>query len=110
MAKLESLFSTNLKNEIAEMFPGCIIMKNDANYLQGIPDLTILYQDWWAVLEVKRSEAERNDPRPNQEWYVELFNSWSFSAFIYPENKEEILDALQQSFRSRRSSRVSQRQ
>ena len=40
--------------KIKEMLPGCIVMKNDPNYIQGIPDLLILYRDRWAALECKR--------------------------------------------------------
>lgn len=79
------------------MFPGCVVLKNDPNYLQGIPDLTIFYKDRWATLEVKKSA---NAPaQPNQRYYVDMMDYMSFSRFIYPENKEEVLHELQQSFR-----------
>lgn len=94
----ESLFQRELKRELAFLFPGCVIMKSDANDIQGLPDLIILYRNRWAALEVKRSE--RSPVRPNQAYYVELLDNMSFSAFISPENKEEVLDALQQSFQS----------
>lgn len=82
-------------------------MKTDANYIQGFPDLLILFNAQWAALEVKASPTS---PRqPNQEYYVEMLDDMSFSAFICPENKEEVLDALQRSFRPRRPSRISQR-
>jgi len=79
------------------MFPGCIVLKNDPNYLQGIPDLTIFWGDRWATLEVKKSEKASH--QPNQDYYVRVMNDMSFSRFIYPENKEEVLHELQQSFR-----------
>lgn len=80
------------------MFPGCIVMKNDPNYIQGIPDLIVLWNDRWAALEVKRSSKASH--RPNQEYYVEMMDNMSFSRFIFPQNKEEVLDELQRSFRS----------
>ena len=73
-------------------------MKNDPNYIQGIPDLIVLYGDRWAALEVKRSYNASQ--QPNQEYYVERMNMMSFARFIYPQNKEEVLNELQQSFRS----------
>lgn len=96
----ESEFQAKLIEEIKERFPGCIVMKNDSGYLQGIPDLTVLYRDKWATLEDKRNEKATH--RPNQDYYVEKMNGMSFSSFIYPENKEEVLNAMEQSFQDRR--------
>lgn len=98
--KLESEFQRRLKKEITERFPGCFILKNDPTMQQGIPDLTILYEDKWATLEVKKSAKATH--RPNQDHYVETMNNMSFSAFIFPENKEEILDELERTFRPER--------
>lgn len=98
---LESKFQANLIKELKEVFPGCIVLKNDPNYLQGIPDLIILWRDKWATLEVKKSAISHH--QPNQEYYVNLMNKMSFSSFIYPESKEVVLDALQHSFGLKRS-------
>lgn len=95
---LESDFQAKLIKELRELFPGCIIMKNDPSYIQGIPDLTIIYKDKWATLECKRSQNEKH--RPNQDYYVGVMNEMSFSSFIYPENKEEVLDELQHALRA----------
>ena len=103
----ESRFQRNLILESEEMFPGCIIMKNDCNYIQGIPDLTILFGKHWAVLECKRSMEE--DYEPNQEYYLDRLDSMSFAAMICPENKEAVLYELQQSFSTRRTARLSKR-
>ena len=100
MARLERDFQSRLIKELKEIFKGCIIMKNDSSYIQGIPDLLILYRDKWAALEVKKSEHAPH--RPNQEYYVELMDEMSFASFIYPENKEEVLYELQQTLFSRR--------
>ena len=94
--KKESQFQSDLIKEIKGRFPGCIVMKNDANYIQGIPDLLVLFENKWASLECKRSEKEKH--RPNQDYYVEKMNNMSFSAFVYPENKEEVLNDLGRSF------------
>lgn len=95
---LESKFQKKLIDELSELFPGCIILKNDSSYIQGIPDLTIFYKDRWATLECKKSKNA--SLRPNQKYYVEKMNDMSFSAIIYPENKEEVLNELQQAFKS----------
>ena len=98
MAKLERDFQSKLIKEIRDKFPGCVVMKNDSSYIQGIPDLTVLYQDKWAVLEVKRSETASH--RPNQEYYVGKMDEMSFARFICPENKETVLDEMEHAFRS----------
>lgn len=105
MAKKESGFQAELINEIENMFEGCYIFKNDPTYRQGFPDITILYEDKWAVLECKRSKKDKH--QPNQDYYVEELNKMSYSNFIYPENKEEVLCELQRALKPRRSSRLS---
>lgn len=95
---LEKNFQAKLIKEIKKRLPGCIVLKNDPNYIQGMPDLTILYKDKWATLECKKNS--RAIEQPNQDYYVGLMNEMSFSRFINPENKEEILDELQQSFKT----------
>ena len=97
MGKLENRFQRELIKELKDLFPGCIVMKNDPDYIQGIPDLTILYGDRWATLECKRSEKAKH--QPNQDYYVDTMNEMSFSRFIFPENKEAILDELQSALR-----------
>lgn len=96
--KLERDFQAKLIKELKEMFMGCIVTKLDSGYIQGIPDLLILYKDKWATLECKKSARAKK--QPNQDYYVELMDKMSFSRFICPENKEEILHELQQTFKS----------
>ena len=89
---LENKFQAKLIKDLKNMFPGCIVMKNDSSYIQGIPDLLVLFRDKWASLEVKKNaNASR---QPNQEYYVEKMDEMSFSKFIYPENKDQVLDEL----------------
>lgn len=94
----ESKFQADLKKELKTMFPGCIVTKMDSGDIQGIPDLLILWKDKWATLENKRSANASK--RPNQEYYVDKMNKMSFSRFIYPENKEEVLNELRKAFKS----------
>lgn len=97
---LESKFQSKLIVELKELFPGCMVLKNDPNYIQGIPDLIVLYGDRWAALECKRDSKSKH--QPNQDYYVELLDRMSFSRFISPDNKEEVLDELQLAFESGR--------
>jgi hypothetical protein len=104
---LERDYQQYLIRVLKELFPGCVVLKNDAEYMQGFPDLLILYGNKWAALEVKASRKAAQ--QPNQAYYVEQLDFMSFAAFIYPENEEEVLDALQLAFKSRRSSRLPRR-
>lgn len=99
MAK-ESKFQSDLIKELKREFPGCIVLKNDPTYLQGVPDLLVLHNDRWAMLECKISAKERH--QPNQDYYVDKMNDMSFSRFIYPENKNEVMGELHKEFKKRR--------
>lgn len=108
--KLEREFQSKLIKDIKAMFRECIVTKQDSDYIQGIPDLLILYYDKWAVLECKKSADEPK--QPNQEYYIGLLNEMSFARFIFPENREEVLSELQFFFQARqrgRNARVSRR-
>lgn len=105
---LERDYQSGLIKELRHRFRGCIILKNDTDYLQGMPDLTILFKDKWAMLEVKASEDSPS--QPNQEYYVDEMNNLSFAAFIYPENEDVVLKALATLFKPRRQARANQRE
>lgn len=92
----ENKFQAQLIKKIEQLFPGCVVMKLDANYKQGIPDLLILYEDKWATLECKKSASSKH--QPNQDYRVDHLNKMSFSRFIYPENEEEVLNDLKSAF------------
>ena len=105
---IESKYQAELIDRLKNVyFPGCIVLKNDTDYQQGIPDLTVLYGRYWAFLEVKRSENSRQ--QPNQEYFVDLADSMSFGSFISPETEEAVIYELQLAFGSRWSPRLSQR-
>ena len=93
---LENEFQSKLVKEIKRRFPGCIVLKNDPTYIQGIPDLIILHNDKWGALECKKNS--KASKRPNQEYYIGIMNQISFARFIYPENKDEVLYDLEHHF------------
>ena len=93
---LERDFQRKLIQDLKTMFPGCMVLKNDPDYIQGVPDLLVLYRQHWAALECKRSANARR--RPNQEYYVGQMNEMSYASFICPENREEVLHDLQCAF------------
>lgn len=104
---MENRYQARLIKKLRNMFPGCMILKNDTGYMQGLPDLTILYGPHWATLEVKDSETSAH--QPNQDWYVEQMDAMSFSAFIYPSNERRVLHELQQALHHCQPARFSQR-
>lgn len=94
----ESEFQSKTIQRIKDMLPECVVLKNDPNYIQGIPDFIILHGPRWAALEFKKSWD--SPVRPNQAHYVFKFDSMSFACFVFPENVEEVLRGLQRSFAS----------
>lgn len=102
----EAKYQAGLIRRLKRRFPGCQILKNDPQYLQGILDLTIFHGPFWAMLEVKANAAAAE--RPNQAYYVKQMDDMSFAAFIYPENEEEVLTALSEAFASRGAACLSQ--
>lgn len=102
---LESKFKRDFIKVLKQLYPSCIILKNDASYLYGIPDMLILFGNKWAMLEFKR-DPDANK-QANQDYYIHLLNSMSYASFVNPENKEKVLDELQQTFRPSRSTRFS---
>lgn len=102
---LESKYQAEVIKKLQRRFPGCLVIKNDPNYIQGIPDLLFLFCEFWAALEVKTSRDARE--QPNQRHYVNWLNDMSFAAFIHPDNEEEVFDALEQAYIAGRNARVS---
>ena len=96
--KLERDFQAGFIKELKSTFEGCFVLKNDSSYLQGVPDLLVLHKDKWAALEVKKSNSASH--RPNQKFYVDKMNEMSYASFISPENKEEVLDGMERSFKA----------
>lgn len=93
----ENKFQSEIIKELKARFPGCIVLKNDSSYKQGIPDLILLWNERWATLECKKSK--RAPHRPNQDYYVDLMDAMSYSSFLYPENRQEVLDDLERFFK-----------
>ena len=103
--RLERHFQSALIRELKKRFKGCLVLKLSTDYIQGLPDLLILWGKQWATIECKRCKAAHH--QPNQDYYVSLMNRMSFSRFCYPENKEEVLHDLEQAFKPVRNTRVS---
>jgi hypothetical protein len=101
----ETQYQNKLIKRINDLFPGCVVVKNDPRHIQGIPDILILYKDMWAGLEIKISSTA--SIQPNQEYYVNLLNGMAFAAFINPDNEEDILNDLQHAFGFTGSTRIS---
>ena len=94
MSRKENEFQRDLIKELKIIFPECEVIKQDSKYIQGIPDLVIFYKNKYAMLECKESEKAKH--QPNQDTYVRKFNDWSYASFIYPENKNQIIEELKE--------------
>lgn len=101
---MERDFQADLIKVLRRLFPGCIVLKNDPNYLQGVPDLLVLWFNNWAALEVKKSP--KSAVRPNQAHYIRQMDRMSFAAIINPENKDSVLDDLQRAFGTQGDARI----
>lgn len=101
----EREYQAKIIQKLYDLLPGCVIIRNDPDQIQGVPDLVILYFNQWAMLEIKLDA--KSPEQPNQRFYVEKFDDMSFAAFLYPENEEEVLSELQRSFGVNREARIS---
>lgn len=103
--KKENKFQADLIRKIKERFEGSIVLKNDSSYIQGIPDLTVFYKDKWAALECKKDNKASH--RPNQDYYISKMDEMSFARFVSPENEEDVLNEMDEAFKTRRATCVS---
>lgn len=94
----ENRFQAQFIKKLKTIFPGCVVLKNDPNYIQGFPDLLVLYRDKWAALECKRDISASH--QPNQDYYVDMLNTMAYSNFVYPQNQEAVIDDLQRTFQT----------
>ena len=94
--QLERDFQKKLIKYLRAEFPDAIILKNDPTYLQGVPDLVVLQDGYWAALEVKRSEDEHH--QPNQDYYVDLMDNMGFAAFVTPNNYIIVIEEMRAYF------------
>lgn len=90
---LERKYQPELIKRLRIRFPGCVILKNDSSYMQGVPDLIILWHDRWGMLEIKRNLT--SPYQPNQEYYIGMLNQMSFASVICPDNEDEVIRALE---------------
>lgn len=100
VATKESIFRSKLIKRIKSEFDNCDVLYNDPKRKQGVPDLIILCNDKWAMLETKKDRT--SSKRPNQPHYIDKYNAMSFATFVSPDNEEEVLNGLQQTFGTRR--------
>lgn len=101
----ETQYQRKLIQKIERMLPGCMVLKNNPQHLQGVPDLLILHRHLWGALEVKIDST--SNVQPNQAFYVDRMHEMSFAAFICPETEREVLDELQHALTVGRAPRVS---
>jgi hypothetical protein len=88
----ENIYQAKLIKKLRTEFPGCVVAKNDSSYIQGIPDLTVYFDDKWVWLEAKKDA--KSEHQPNQDYYVDLGKRMAYASFIYPENELQVFDEI----------------
>lgn len=96
---LERDFQSKVITLLKRKYPECIVLKNDPNYIQGFPDLTVFNNNRWAALEIKQDE--KSSRQPNQEYYISKLSGMSYASFVYPENLDKVIRDLDNLFLSK---------
>lgn len=89
-------FQSSLIKKIKNRYSDCMVLKNDPNYIQGIPDLLILHKGKWAALECKKESDSKK--QPNQDYYIDKMSSMSYANFISPNNQDQVFKELDSFF------------
>lgn len=89
---LERNFQQKLIKELKNL--GFTVWKNQQNATTETarPDLLVLKGVFWGCLEVKKERLAKH--RPLQDVKVLKYNQMSYAAFVYPENKDQIINQL----------------
>lgn len=94
---IEGTYRSKLIKKLKVHFPGLIVLHNNPNQIKGIPDLTLLYHNRYAMLETKM--APNSSKRPNQDTWISYFErQGAFSAFVNASNEKEIINELRRYF------------
>lgn len=89
---LESEVQKQFIDWVYNAFPEAIVMKNDASYLLGVPDLTIIVRSRWAFIETKK--CSNSHKQPLQEDYIQYADTWAFGAFVDKDNAYRVFNEL----------------
>lgn len=95
----ENKYQQQLVKRLRTEYPEALVFPMDGSTYQGFPDILILFEDTYAVLEAKVDETSPH--QPNQDYYIELLGHAVFASFIWPSIEEEVLHGLQQTLLSR---------
>lgn len=82
-----------LRSKFKKLDDIAVVMPMDGNTIQGWPDILILADMGWCVLEVKTDAGA--DRQPNQEYWLEWCNDRClFASLIWPHCEEQVLEEL----------------
>lgn len=73
---------------------GCVVLKYEANATTraGVADVFFCKEGFYGFLECKKSKNAKK--RPGQQAFIDKMAEWSYGAFVYPENWDEIKKTL----------------
>lgn len=91
---LESKFEQDFCKKLRKVHPDILVTKMTGK--PGIPDRGIFFHDKFCFLEFKRSSSASK--RPLQDWYINEFGKYTYTAFVSPENASEVFENVLKHF------------
>ena len=90
----EAEFQKKFISDLRKLGYKCYKQQMNATTRVGTPDLFIFKEQFWGMIEFKKSKNAR--VRPGQRELIQWANENSYGVFCYPENRDEVYNYLKE--------------